>query len=220
MPGAYNLRFDDGVHWRVAVEEVDRFRNTCLEAEPAIRAFANRIGRCFWFDLLALTERYRVAAHDVLLPLLQLECGEPAMGLKLATPFTRAPLKGLWHKHWFSPRFLPANIVAVTQRKGSMDWIWEIAQEGDVLTEELISQIAHRMTIGAFESRHAAKQLTGEWIIFLPRDGLNYYLCLGTHRIGDDRLDDKIRTVCSLDFPEIAQWIDAVILNPCDGVAP
>ena len=76
------------------------------------------------------------------------------------------------------------------------------------MTEQLVNQIAHRMTVGAYESRHAAKQITGEWIIFLPRAGFNYYLCLGTHKTGDKRLDEKIRLLCLMDFPEIVQWID------------
>jgi len=176
-------------------------------AMPSIHPFSSRIGRCLWFDLLVLTLRYKIDLLSVLQPLLDLEYGETPNGTKRATPFTRLPLKGLWHKHWFSARFMPANILAATQRKGSMDWIWDIAKEGDPLTEQLIGQIAHHMTIGAYESRYAAKQITGEWIIYLPRAGLNYYLCLGTHETGDKRLDEKIRELCVLDFPDIAQWI-------------
>ena len=174
---------------------------------PSISAFSDRIGRCFWFDLLILMNRYGIDMHDVLLPLLHLENGEPPTGVKPATPFKHSPLAGLWHKHWFSARFMPGNILAVTQRKGSMDWIWEIAKEGDILTEDLVKQIAHRMTVQAFESRHAAKQITGEWIIFLPHAGLNHYLCLGTHRTGDDRLAEKIKALCVRDFPDLPKWI-------------
>jgi hypothetical protein len=190
------------------VAEIDCFRDSSLATMPAIRPFSNRIGRCFWFDLLVLTKRYKIELYSVLQPLLDLECGEPPNGIKPATPFTRLPLKGLWHKHWFSQRFLPANMLAVTQRKGAIDWIWDIAKEGDIMTEQLIGQIAHRMTVGAFESRHGAKQITGEWIIYLPRAGLNHHICLGTHDTGDRRLDAKIRQLCVLDFPDIAQWID------------
>lgn len=60
----------------------------------------------------------------------------------------------------------------------------------------------------ARESRHAAERITGEWIIYLPRAGLNHYLCLGTHKTGDERLDEKIRQLCAFDFPDIAQWVD------------
>lgn len=211
---SYHCQFDDGLHWRLPGDEIDRFRDSCLTAMPAVSRFSSRIGRCFWFDLLVLTRRYDVSVHSVLHPLLDLECGEPSNGIKCATPFTRLPLKGLWHKHWFSARFMPANILAVTQRKGSMDWIWDIAEEGELLTEQLIGQIAHRMTVDAYESRYEAKLITGEWIIYLPRAGLNHFLCLGTHETGDKRLDEKIRKLCVLDFPDIAQWIDEAALAP------
>ncbi len=208
--GSFNYFFDDGVHYCVPTEEVERYRDQCLEEMPAISSFADRISQCFWVDLLALDRRYHIGIHSVLQPLLGLEAGEGPLGLKPATPFTRLPLKGLWHKHWSCARFIPANILAVTQRKGSMDWIWDHAKEGDILTEKLINLIAHKMTVGAYISRHAAKQITGEWIIFLPRSGLNHYLCLGTHLTGDMSLNDKIRSLCALDFPDIGLWIDEV----------
>lgn len=206
--GCYNYLFDDGLHVRVPVPEIDRFRDACLNEMPAIGTFAGRISRCFWFDLLVLNQRYGVAPYSILQPLLDLESSEPPNGTKPATQFRHLPLKGLWHKHWFSPRFMAANMLAVTQRKGSMDWIWDVAKEGDLMTKELLGQIAHRMTIGAYESRYASKQITGEWIIYLRRGDLNFYLCLGTHQTGDDRLDDKVRQLCALDFPQIGQWID------------
>lgn len=206
--GNYNCLFDDGMHVRVPREEVVRFHNHCLEMMPSIKAFSNRISLCFWFDLLVLDQRYHVGVHSVLQPLLDIEGSETPTGTKPATPFTRLPLKGLWHKHWFTARFLPANLLAVAACKGSMDWIWEVANEGDVLTPALMNQIAHRMTVQAYKNRHAAKKITGEWIIYLPRSGLNYYLCLGTHLTGDAQLSDKIRTLCVLDFPDTNRWID------------
>lgn len=205
---SYHCLFDDGVHVRVALEEVERFRDYWMEAMPSIRLFSDRISRCFWFDLLVLDQRYKVGVHPVLQPLLDLEAGEPPNGTKPATPFTRRPLKGLWHKHWFCTRFLAANLLTVAQRKESMDWIWGVAKEGDIVTDDMIRQIAHRITVQAYEDRHAAKKITGEWIIYLPRSGLNHYLCLGTHLTSDERLEKKIRTLCVVDFPDIGRWVD------------
>ena len=93
------------------------------------------------------------------------------------------------------------------QRRDSMDFIWEIANEGDILTKDILNQIAHRVTIAAFEDRYVAKKMTGEWIIFLKRDGLNHYLCLGTHTTGDQRLFEKITGMCAIDFPGLPQWL-------------
>lgn len=168
-------------------------------------------------DLLALNTRYNITLHDLLPSLLHLEYGAPPHGIKPAAPFVRSPLRGLWHKHWFSARFVPNNLLAAAHRKDSLDWIWEIANEGDVLTEEIINELTHRMTTVAFYERHSAKQITGEWIIFLPRGGLNYYLCLGTHAMGDERLFDKINTICALDFPDVAKWIEAAAAAPGSG---
>jgi hypothetical protein len=209
--GVYNCLFDDGQHWRVQLSEIMRFRNIWLERMTAIRPFSERISRCFWFDLLILTRRYRIEPEDILQSILHVENGEPASGLKPATQFTRQPLRGLWHKHWFSARFMPANLLASMNRPGSMDFIWEIAKEGDLLTEEIVNQIAHHVTMTAYEERFAAKKMTGEWIIFLKHNGLNYYLCLGTHLTGDQRILDKITSICSLDFPELPNWLaDAI----------
>jgi hypothetical protein len=130
--GTYSCLFDDGLRFNISTTEVDQFRDSCLGALPALIPFKDRIGRCFWFDLLVLTERYSIDLRCVLQPLLDLELGEPTYGIKPAAPFTRLPLRGLWHKHWFSPRFMPSNILAVTQRENSMDWIWDIAKEGDI----------------------------------------------------------------------------------------
>jgi hypothetical protein len=203
----YNLRFDDGQHWRVPAAEVEAFRDQCLLMVPAVQPFAGRISRCLWFDLLVLSRRYGVTPHDVLQPVVDVEGGEPTSGLKPATQFVRKPLRGLWHKHWFSARFLPANLLASINRRGSMDFVWDIAKEGDLLTEEILAQIAHHVTITAFEERHDAKQITGEWIIFLRRNQQNYYLCLGTHQTGDQRLYEKIIGLCGMDFPELGSWL-------------
>ncbi|MFN4175586.1 hypothetical protein [Phenylobacterium sp.] len=208
MTVTYNLRFDDGQHWRVLAVEVEAFRERCLLRTPAVRPFTARISLCLWFDLLVLQERYGVTPEEILEPILHLERGEPASGVKPATRFRRPPLKGLWHKHWFSARFLAANMLAAMARGDPKAWLLEIVQEGETLTEDAIARIAERFTTRALEDRDAAKQLTGEWIVFLKRDGANHYLCLATHETGDQRVFDKIINVCSRDFPQIGAWIE------------
>lgn len=101
---------------------------------------------------------------------------------------------------------MAANLLAAMERGNPEQWIFELVKEGALLNEEVIGQISDRFVFGAYEDRWAAKQITGERIVFLKRDGLNYYLCHGTHHSGDERLYDKIRTMCVLDFPDIDQW--------------
>lgn len=207
MTGSYNLRFDDGQHWCVPTAAVEAFRDRCLAGRPRFKSFADRTSLCLWLDLLVTSERYGVAPEEMLQPILDLEGGEVGGGLKPATRFHRPPLRGLWHKHWFSARFLAANLLASMKRGHPATWLSEIVPEGELLTREMVGRIAERFTTTAFEERSASKQITGEWIIFVKRNGLSHYLCLATHGTGDQRIHDKIINVCSRDYPEIATWL-------------
>lgn len=188
---------------------MERFRDLCLAWTPAAQAVAERTSLCHWFDLLVLNKRYGIAPPEVLQPILEVEAGDRGGGIKPATRFRRSPLKGLWHKHWFSARFLAANMLAALERGKPVEWLSEIVAEGEILTGEALARIVERLTTTAFEDRYAAQQVTGEWIIFLKRDGVNHYLCLGTHLTGDDRLYEKIVSVCRRDYPDIRSWIEA-----------
>lgn len=214
MEGVYNLRFDDGEHWRVAASDVAAFRERCLTFSPRARTFAARTSLCLWFDLLVLGERYGVIPDEVLQSILDVESGDSEPGVKPATRFLRPPLKGLWHKHWFSARFLAANMLAAMGRGEPSAWLQEIVAEGEILTEEVLGRIVERLTTTAFEDRHAAKQVTGEWIVFIERGGVKHYLCLATHLTGDQRVYDKIANVCARDYPDIVQWIAEAAAQP------
>ncbi len=202
-----HYEFDDGERWSITFSALEQYRDYCLAQAPRARPFAKRIATCFWLDLYVLDQRYHILPREVLDPIISLEEGETVAGLKPATQFRRKPLQGLWHKHWTSSRFMAANLLAAMVRDDPEKLIWEIANEGDLLNEEIIEQIVHRFTTVAYEKRWAANQITGEWIVFLKRDGLNYYLCLGTHQTGDERLHDKIRAMCFSDFPNIDLWL-------------
>lgn len=207
MSRMYNYLFDDGQYWRVSLTEIENIRDEWLIRLPEIKKFSDRISNCFWLDILILKNRYDIWPGDVLQPLLDIENGEPVTGIKQATRFTREPLRGLWHKHWYSPRFLAANLLAAMSRKDSMDFIWDIAKEGDPLTDDIIKQISHHFTVKSFEERSASKKMTGEWIIFIKYKEINYYLCLATHETGDQRIFKKITSMCSVDFPELPIWL-------------
>jgi hypothetical protein len=43
-------------------------------------------------------------------------------------------------------------------------------------------KLAHELVLGAHTGRHAATQLTGEWIVYAAVASVNYYLTLATHR--------------------------------------
>jgi hypothetical protein len=57
--------------------------------------------------------------------------------------------------------------------------------DSELITQEMINELVHRVTNEPLEMRDAAKKLTGEWIVFLKQGGKNYYLCVNTHKAGD-----------------------------------
>jgi hypothetical protein len=56
-----------------------------------------------WLDMYTLDAGFGVSPHDILSAIKDLENGEPETGIK--------PLKGLWHKHYFSAHFVAKNIL-------------------------------------------------------------------------------------------------------------
>lgn len=120
-------------------------------------------------------------------------------GTKSAAPFRRAPLVGLWHKHHFQPALMARNLA--------LHWS---SQSGRArfraLTDRMggdldISQLAHEFVLAGYQERAAASALTGQWIVYAPCEGRNYYLTLGRHGY-----DDVIRRCverCYVEFPEL-----------------
>jgi hypothetical protein len=79
----------------------------------------------------------------------------------------------------------------------------------NVITQEMIDELAHRVTYEPVENRRKQDKITGEWLIFAKHDGTNYYLCLNTHGAGDQFIHDRIITHCVRDFPKLAEWMAA-----------
>jgi hypothetical protein len=70
-----------------------------------ISELAARMSELIWLDIYILDAAFGVSPHDVLSAIRDVEQGEPPSGVKPATQFKRIPLKGLWHKHYFSALF-------------------------------------------------------------------------------------------------------------------
>jgi hypothetical protein len=95
----------------------------------------------------------------------------------------RPPLRGLWHKHYFQPSFLPRNLINEIE-KMDKDGRWEalFKQHYRKYIHEFIDKIVRDVTITSYERRAQDRKITGEFIIYEPRaDGSNYYLTLGKH---------------------------------------
>lgn len=89
--------------------------------EKELAEYANQIsldraapGRCSWLFVMSLLLHAEVSGIDpsmVVDEIKTLEGGTARSGTKPATEFKQEPLKGLWHKHFFSAHFVAHNLV-------------------------------------------------------------------------------------------------------------
>ncbi len=87
---------------------------------------------------------------------------------KPVSQFKNKPLKGLWHKHFFSARFVAHNIsnqLIGGRLKALVEEIFDPVKS-TVVTADMINELTHRATVRAFESRDSQAKLTGEWIVY------------------------------------------------------
>ena len=137
---------------------------------------------------------------------------------KPATKFRGAILGRFWHKHFTDARFLGHNLqnqwwgpyatknqtLSATIRE-AMEALGDF--EGDSYSEaqahQVAGRIAHDIVIGGMEKRATRKAMTGEWIIYYPHDGMNYYLGLAHHEEQKDEraLYDRLKSECAWEFP-------------------
>lgn len=137
---------------------------------------------------------------------------------KPPTRFSRVPLKGLWHKHHTVDGIpsLAMNIKNGLKRHG-MPFFQQMIQEAKDAGEERyvspedVPAIVDDIVSGNLSRRRAAKEETGEWIVYAVHEGQNYYLCLGTHNTGDDSIRQQIDRICIPQFPFLKE-----ILSPLD----
>lgn len=163
-------------------------------------------GRYSWLFVMQLYLHAEVNGIDpsmIVAELKSLEGGTQSVGTKPATEFTKEPLKGLWHKHFFSAHFVGHNLVNhhAGGRLGKLvDQVMDPKQY-PVVTTELINKLTYEIVTGALEKREAQDKLTGEWIVFSKHGGKNYYLSLAMHDTGDQIIYDQIKSVCFRQFP-------------------
>jgi hypothetical protein len=170
---------------------------------------SSRMSELLWFDMYVLEVKFGVSPHDILKSITNLEAGEPHSGIKPATIFRNLPLKGLWHKHFFSAHFLVNNISLALGKNGLEKLVEEVMdpKKSGTITREMIQELAHRVTHEPVEKRDQQGKITGEWVIFAKHGGKNFYLCLNTHNAGDQFIYDRIIEHCVRDFPDLPKWI-------------
>lgn len=122
--------------------------------------------------------------------------------------FKHYPLKGLYKKHFSSPRFLPKNLRNYLHSKEGQAHFDRIFKEASNINksgfvdEEFASYVAHHMAIDPIEIKSANNRMTGEWIVFHKHEGRNYYLTVASHKESNEDIYKRVLLACSVDnFP-------------------
>ena len=99
--------------------------------------------------------------------------------------------------HWTSPR------GSKTQRRKIKAQRRKI--ESDFQRDGHAGNAVHRIVLDGYQARHAANQMTGEWIVYAEVAGVNYYLTLASHDEARENQDAILARAqsCITEFPEL-----------------
>jgi hypothetical protein len=135
----------------------------------------------------------------------------PKSKTKKAEPFRRGLLVGLWHKHYFQTAFLAKNIqLEFSKGENFKQAFWRTGKKlglvyGEDTTHEFWNHLIHEVVTGFYKRRARENNLTGEWIVYMPIDGRNYYLTLGSHG-GDETVWANVQA-CFKSLPIVEQTL-------------
>lgn len=163
--------------------------------------FAARMSELIWRDIYELHTKEGIDPNALFTAIKDVELEATPSGTKTAARFKYEPLIGLWHKHYFTASHLPKNLM---KKRPLDDLVGAVTGVGGVTpTIATIAATIHRNVIEMARN----EKLTGEWIVFLPRAGTNYYLCCGRHTDDEQALLDRIINECTRDFPSLPAWV-------------
>lgn len=128
-----------------------------------------------------------------------------------AQAFRGESLKGLWKKHFYNPRLHNITNFANTLKLDKPDSpilseIFKCAVKKEGLnrgvTLDKIEKVSGVMAQTAVDKMNNKKH-TGDWIIFVKNNGVNYYLCVFPHsqKPEDDIAIKELCKKCIDDFP-------------------
>jgi hypothetical protein len=174
----YTVTLKNGRAVKITDRDLTVFRDMYIEGE-----LATRMSELIWLDIYVYNVEFGINPYEVLDTIRMLEHGGPTGCTKTATPFNHPPLKGLWHKHFFSAHFVVQNIILGLGKDGLEKLVSEVMDpaKSSVVTREMVRELAYRAVHDPLNTRAAQERLTGEWIVYLPHRGKNYYLCCNTH---------------------------------------
>jgi hypothetical protein len=181
------------------------------EARAEVDGWLNEVklktGKCSGLVRHELAEGMRHRTLDVFAvydEIGQMEGSDPPRrtGTKPAQPLT-GDLKGLMHKHYMVSSMISFALNQKNHwlRKENKPKLAEILNE--FIQDGHSGKTAHELVLGAHTGRHAADQMTGEWIVYAEIGGVHYYLTLATHSESDSAVKERVRS-CVAEFPELA----------------
>ncbi|MPX98030.1 hypothetical protein EHW61_15455 [Salinivibrio sp. VYel6] len=199
----------NGVDLQISSNDLKGFANSFITD-------ANVIGRCserFILDLYVYANTSGLNPTVVIEEIQALESPEKQSRTKTESMFQRQPLKGLWHKHFFSSHFLPQNML-LAHGNGRIDKKIEQVfskYQGMEDTEEnyrAITREIRQESSDLYNHRQGQNRLTGEWIVFVKHKSQNYYMCIDSHANDDQNVYDKVILACEKDFPALKQVVE------------
>ncbi len=176
------------------------------------RLIPGRYSHLFLLNLYSMEKHQGIPPDLVTQEIKSLEQGSQSY-MKPETPYKRKPLRGLWHKHFFAslPSTVAHNLSNELGRRGVRQAV-ETAfhpSKGDRVTPEMISDLVSAIVEKPFQKRSDEGRLTGEWIVYAKHRDQNYYLCISSHKHGDDAIAGNLRTVCCREFEWLADIMDS-----------
>lgn len=189
-------------------DEMRAIREDLFLAEDPNAVFS----RLFLWQIRCLRDGRILDTHAVADAIRAVESGQASRIAKGESAFTRRPLKGFWHTHFFCARFMAKNLalewgVAPGKGKNLERMLSEefARKTSGTFTPELINRISARLVDEAYTKRAGDGRLTGEWIVYAKQAGRRIYLTLATHLEGDERIYSRMRRWCAPEFPLLFQ---------------
>lgn len=192
----------------VSDSELDNFRNNHF---GFFRLEKSNISKLLIWQLYYLEMNRLYSAFDVLDEIKYLEGNSKSTKTKKEDKLKGRYLRGLWHKHFFSARFISRNIINYWEmnKKDNSRFdklLKDVFNKSDseYITDEMINDITYRLTDEPLHNKILPGKWTGEWIVFAKYNAVNYYLSLGKH--GDDEnIHSLIMQHCIKEFPILKQ---------------
>lgn len=145
--------------------------------------------------------------------ILSLENGTSSKTKKETTYYCNNRLKGFMHKHFYVPYYEHPAVNCQLYWKLKSVKSKKFEQMGLGVAEPFKGLPETEETLAKFNSELADefirgaknRELTGDWLIYLPHEGQNYYLCIAKHN-EDDFILEAVKC-CLHEFPFIAEYI-------------